>query len=360
MQKQHITAIGAAALILGAVAIGIYTPIGAITQRVMRGTGPTGVERIPTNTNTAAESASSDIVAMADTAPVVAADLSFTQEDSTAEVTRPVTSQTTTTTQQTTSEATSASDDARGSEALVITEVPPSTTRQVTSGTVVASDDVRGSDAVVINEAAGLSSEYQRPEVRRIAGGTPAQIAAVDAPRSATEVAAAYGVTLTENDRVRARELYARVVPARLALSAKASTRDAVEAFISVGPAGVQKDDPCVTVGAGQRAALMDAFTRTQNALPADQIDYQFACALVTDPENAIDTTKRFPDHRRIDLEPYAIKNFVAFFGRLPSMDAKGNKLAAQAVEQDWWAVKYMTYFPILMSSKRDLEAEAT
>ncbi|MDO8425672.1 MAG: hypothetical protein Q7T01_04145 [bacterium] len=234
-----------------------------------------------------------------------------------------------------------ASDDARVKPNVVLREVT-----EVPRGTRQASDDA-GDGAAIVREAPSGES-------RRVVGAIPARLAAIAWPASLD----ARGIAATAPARVTAMELYGRIVPRDMQAAAGASAANAAVAFIAAGPVGVSANDPCVTVGAGERAALLDAYVRTQDNLPATVADYQFVCSLVTDPAAAIDVTKVFPDHRRIDLEPYAIRTFARFFGRLPAQNARGEKLPQEQVERDWWAVKYLTYFPVLSSARRDLAKE--
>lgn len=249
--------------------------------------------------------------------------------------------------------------------ATVVRDVSPASTRagsdDVAGGATVreapqapsrrASDDAAGGTATV-REAPQAPRGAE--DARRMVGGVPAQIARVAWPASLE----ARAVPATSSLRTKAEELFGRVVPDDIARAASADARAAARAFIALGPAGVDARDPCVTIGAGERAALLDAYVRTQSALPEELTDYRFVCALVTDPTAPIDVTKQFPDHRRLDLEPFALRAFTRFFGRLPSKDSRGNALPTDAADRDWWAVKYLTYFPVLASARRDLAKE--
>ncbi|MDO8462715.1 MAG: hypothetical protein Q7S96_00365 [bacterium] len=230
-----------------------------------------------------------------------------------------------------------------------------------------ASDDIGVPAAVVVQEAPaaaptdvqpdGLIAETPAPraeDARRVVGGVPEQVAKVSWPSSLD----ARNVTAASPLRTTATNLFARVVPDAIARGASDAEERAAIAFIALGPDGVDDRDPCVTIGAGERAALLDAYVRTQGALPEQTTDYQFTCSLVTNPDAPIDITKQFPDHRRIDLEPLALRTFTRFFGRLPSQNASGEPLSQVLADRDWWAIKYLTYFPVLASSRRNLDRE--
>lgn len=187
----------------------------------------------------------------------------------------------------------------------------------------------------------------------------PERLNSVLAPVNTEPVTSALQVTLSDTDRQQATKLRERVVPSAMFEAAPETTRAAVETFIAVGPGGVTGIDPCVQVGAGQRAALIEAFRMTQHRLPESTEDYQFACALVTDPEHPIDVTKEFGDtHRNTEQETYALKNFVNFFGRPPSKAVSGDALAPEVADRDWWAVKYLTYHPVLAATVRNRDGE--
>lgn len=239
----------------------------------------------------------------------------------------------------------------------------PSGIQRTPTGAVVldASDDVR---EPTMPPVGGLNAPVNQP-----IGSTeptalrplPTHIDRVRVPSDAIAVSTALQVTLSATDLQNATVLRRRVVPDTMFNAADATTRAAVETFIAAGPGGVTGSDPCVQIGAGQRAALIEAFRMTQRRLPTTTTDYQFACALVTDPANPVDVTKAFGStHRNILQETYALKNFVNFFGRLPSKETDGDALAPEVADRDWWAVKYLTYHPVLAATIRNRDGERT
>ncbi|MDO8599315.1 MAG: hypothetical protein Q7S02_04355, partial [bacterium] len=239
----------------------------------------------------------------------------------------------------------------------------PSGIQRTPTGTVAldASDDARepampptGGINAPVNQPAGSTE----PTVRR---PLPTHIDRVRVPSDAVAVSTALQVTLSGTDLQNATVLRRRVVPDAMFNAADAATRAAVETFIAAGPGGVTSSDPCVQIGAGQRAALIEAFRMTQRRLPTTTTDYQFACALVTDPANPVDVTKAFGStHRNVSQETYALKNFVNFFGRLPSKEADGDSLAPDVADRDWWAVKFLSYHPVLAATIRNRDGELT
>lgn len=114
---------------------------------------------------------------------------------------------------------------------------------------------------------------------------------------------------------------------------------------------------PC-DLNAAQKTYLAYAFSLTQRRLPINGRDLDFVCALLTDPIDPQDITVLFPGYRNIDAEQLAIKNFVNFFQRPPSLDVSGAELPAPIAAHDWWAVKYMAYHLRLKPTARNVIGE--
>jgi photosystem II stability/assembly factor-like uncharacterized protein len=119
----------------------------------------------------------------------------------------------------------------------------------------------------------------------------------------------------------------------------------------------VKLDAPC-TLSSRQSAFLRDSFARSQARKPTTQRDLDFLCALRSDPGKASDPTVTFPEFRNLVSENIAIKNFVNFFRRPPSLDFNNQPLTQEAAARDWWAVKYMAYHLRLAPAARDIVGE--
>lgn len=195
----------------------------------------------------------------------------------------------------------------------------------------------------------------------------PAAIAKIEAPTSITAVLASRarssgGGTTPPTPAAyiikQSEQLVAEVVPTAQLENASEETRTAIETFVAVGPENASTQDACVDIGLGERASLIEAFRLTQGRLPTSDRDYQYICSLITQPGQYLDPVKAFPEYRNLGEERNALKNFVNFFGRLPSRNKDGSPASGDITEQDWWAVKYMAYHLKKETATREVRVE--